>query len=146
MLIGKDYYNGLILDEYKKMQDNLCIINSKLGWIISGRVSSTNGNEEENVMFAMTPVSSCLPANIHLMTTETGSSYFELNIEKLWNLETIGIKSNDNQERDYLVMQIFKKTITKENKRYQVSWPWRTQNHYLCQNYKLSLGRLVKLV
>ena len=59
---------------------------------------------------------------------------------------TIGIKSNDNQERDYLVMQIFKKTITKENKRYQVSWPWRTHNHYLCENYKLSLGRLVKLV
>ena len=74
LLIGKDYYNSLILDEYKKMQDNLCIINSKLGWIISGRVSSTNGNEEENVMFAMTPVSSCLPANIHLMTTEACSS------------------------------------------------------------------------
>ena len=123
-----------------KIQDNLYVINSKLEWFVSGRVSSTNGNEKENVMFAMTPASSCLPANIHLITTEKGSSLFEPNIEKLWNLETIGIKSKDNQEREDLVM--FKKTITKEGKRYRVSWPWRTQNHNLRENYKLSLGRL----
>ena len=44
----------------------------------------------------MTPVSSCLPANIHLMTTERDPSLFEPNIEEVLNLETIGIKSKDN--------------------------------------------------
>ena len=97
LLIGNDYYNDIILDERKKIQDNLYVINSKLGWIISGRVSSTNGNEKENDMFAMTPASSCLPANIHLMNTERDPTLFEPNIEELSNLETIGIKSKHNQ-------------------------------------------------
>ena len=39
MLIGNDYYNDLILDERKKIQENLYIIN---------RFSLTNGNEKEN--------------------------------------------------------------------------------------------------
>ena len=43
----------------------------------------------------MISASSCLAANIHLMTTERNSALFEPNIEKLWNLETIGIKLND---------------------------------------------------
>ena len=54
LLIANDYYNDLILVERNKIQDNLYINNLKFGWIISGRVSSTNGNEKENVMFAMT--------------------------------------------------------------------------------------------
>ena len=74
-------------------------------------------------MFATTLVSSCLPSNIHLMALERDSVLFEANIEELLSLETIGIKSNINQERDDLVMQMFKNTITKENRRYQVSWP-----------------------
>ena len=70
----------------------------------------------------MTPASSCLPASIHLMTTERDYALFETNIEELWNLETIGIKSKDNQERDdMVVMQMFKNTITKEDRRYKVS-------------------------
>ena len=51
LLLSNDYYNDLILDERKKIEDNLYIINLKLGWIISGRVSSTNGNKKENVIF-----------------------------------------------------------------------------------------------
>ena len=93
LLIGNDYYNDIILDKRKKIQDNLYAINSKLGWIISGKVSSTNDNEKENVMFAIAPASSCLLANIHPMTMERGSTLFEPNTEELWNLETIGIKS-----------------------------------------------------
>ena len=45
-MIGYDYYNDLILDERKKIQDNLYIINSKLGWIIS-EVSLTNSNQKK---------------------------------------------------------------------------------------------------
>ena len=59
----------------------------------SGRASSTNDNEKENVMFAMTPASSYLPADIYRMTTERDSALFETTIKELWNLETIGIKS-----------------------------------------------------
>ena len=114
-LIGNNYYNVIILDERKKTQDNLYVINQKLLWIISGRASSTNDNEKENIMFAITPASRYLPVDIDLMTMERDSALFEANIEELWNLETIRIKSKANQERDDLVMQMFKNTITKED-------------------------------
>ena len=39
LLFGNDYYNEIIVDERKKIQDNLSVINSKLGWTISGRAS-----------------------------------------------------------------------------------------------------------
>ena len=39
-------------------------------------------------------------------------------------------------------MQIFQNTITKEDRRYQHSWPWGNQNHNLPKNYELLLGRL----
>ena len=121
LLIANDYYNGIILGKCKKIQDNPYVINSEVEWILSCRASSTNGSEQENVIFAMTPVSSCLPSNIHPMAMERDSVLFEANIEELWNLETIGIKSNINQERDDLVMQMFQNTITIEDRRYQVS-------------------------
>ena len=66
-------------------------------------------------MFAITPASRYLPVDIDLMTMERDSALFEANIEELWNLETIRIKSKANQERDDLVMQMFKNTITKED-------------------------------
>ena len=39
-------------------------------------------------------------------------------------------------------MEMFSNTITKEDRRYQVSWPWRTQNQNLSEKYELSLGSL----
>ena len=46
--------------------------------------------------------------------------------------------------RDYFVMEIFKNIITKEGRRYQISWQWRTQNHNLLENYELLLKRFEK--
>ena len=71
----------------------------------------------------MAPASSYFPADIHLMTTKRDSALFEPSIEEPWNFETIKVKQKDNQEREDLVMQTFKNTVTKD-RRYQVSWPW----------------------
>ena len=43
-------------------------------------------------------------------------------------------------------MQIFKNTITKEDRRYQASWSWRNKNHNLPENHELLLGRLKTLM
>ena len=75
LLVGNDYYNENIPDKHKKIQNNLYVINSKLGWIISDRVLSTINSEKEIVMFEMTPASSCLLANIHLIFTERTQNY-----------------------------------------------------------------------
>ena len=61
----------------------------------------------------------------------------------MWNMETIGIKPDDPKEKDDIVLEMFKNTVTKENKRYSVSWPWRNEDQNLLpENYELSLGRL----
>ena len=39
-------------------------------------------------------------------------------------LETIKVKPKDNQGKHDLIIQTFKKTVTKEDRRYQVSLPW----------------------
>ena len=117
-----------------------------LGWIISGTASSSTDNEKKNTVFPMAPASSYLPADIHLITTKRESTLFEPNIEELWNLETIKVKPKGSQEREDLVMQTFKNAATKEDRRHQVSWPWRTQNHDLLENYEPSLGRLKALI
>ena len=56
LLLSNDYYNDLILDERKKIQDNLYIINLKLGWIISGRASSTMAIKKKMSCFNDTSV------------------------------------------------------------------------------------------
>ena len=45
----------------------------------------------------------------------------------------------------YYITYIFENTITKENNRYYISWPWRDENPCLPENYALSLGRLKSL-
>ena len=42
-------------------------------------------------------------------------------------------------------MKIFKNIITKEGRRYQISWQWRTQNHNLLENYNSYLSVLRKI-
>ena len=76
-------------------------------------------------MLAKTPPLSCLLANIIFMATERDFALFEPTIEELWNLEATEIKSMGKQKRDDLAIQMLKNRITKEDRIYQVSWPWR---------------------
>lgn len=55
-------------------------------------------------------------------------------------------RHKDNEERDNLVKQMFKRTIMKNYRRYRVSCPWKTQNQNLPEYYELSLGRLKTLM
>ena len=55
LLIGNDYYHELIMGERTQIQDGLYLIKSKLGWILSGRLSCSNSETVmENAMFIMT--------------------------------------------------------------------------------------------
>ena len=68
-------------------------------------------------------------------------------MEDLWNLKNIGIKPKGKGERDDLVMDWFKGTASRKDKRYFVSWPWSEENEsYHAENFELSLGRLKSLI
>ena len=65
------------------------------------------------------------------MDEEKHSTIFELNVEDWRYLEMIGIKPNDQSERDELTLNVFKNALTKEKKQYFVSWREEIQVCYL---------------
>ena len=69
---------------------------------------------DNNFMLAMKKMSSYISSNIHLLSIKGDTALFEPNIKELRNLEKIGRKPKDKQERDNLVMQMFNNIITKE--------------------------------
>ena len=62
-------------------------------------------------------------------------------LKAFWDLESIGIKSNESS-----VYQEFEKTITLKSNRYEVSLPWKQFYPELPDHYDLSLKRLLGLL
>uniref|UniRef100_A0AAF5Q6X3 DUF1758 domain-containing protein n=1 Tax=Wuchereria bancrofti TaxID=6293 RepID=A0AAF5Q6X3_WUCBA len=67
-------------------------------------------------------------------------------IDQFWKLEVIGINEQPNDQDDEEALKQFKNSITKENNRYQVCWPWKDKKINLQDNYGLCYGRLKTLV
>lgn len=63
-------------------------------------------------------------------------------LEDFWNIEAIGIHDSQTTKTDDVVKKHFKETLTFEDNRYQVTWPWREDNPDLPVNRDLALGRL----
>ena len=143
ILIGSDYYNDVMTTEKIKIQEGLYVLNSKFGRIITGK-TKTNEKIKENSMLIMTHSSSKILPDLHQFTTTDDSLSTPPNIEELWKLETIGITPPDKVE-DSDVMDHFNKSVYKEDNRYQVAWPWRTEEPNLPENYELCMGRLKSL-
>ena len=61
-------------------------------------------------------------------------------IDKLWDLDTIGVKENETSVYDRFISD-----IKFENSRYSVSLPFKENRLILRDNYQLSLNRLKKL-
>ena len=62
-------------------------------------------------------------------------------IEDLWKLDSIGIKEPIIPDDD-MATEHFENSIQDSDGRYHVSWPWKTNNVELPDNYELARGRL----
>lgn len=147
ILIGSDYYNDIMTGERKVIREGLFALNSKFGWVISGRTRTNTEKPTESSLFVMTHTSSSIPSDIHEFTETDKPLPLPPNLEDFWNLETIGIKPDEPNNTDEIVIEMFKATVMKEGRRYFVRWPWRDEkNDTLSENYELSLGRLKSLM
>lgn len=75
LLIEKDHYYEIMLDERERMQENLYIVKSKLGWITSRRTTTKECRQDERNMFLLT-ISSQIPTELHQMDKEKHSTIF----------------------------------------------------------------------
>ena len=90
ILIGNDHYYDIMLDKREVVQENLYFLESKLGWILSGRTTVRKSQDENTLFLLSTP--NDIPSELHEMNRESQIAMFKPNAEDLRNLENIGIK------------------------------------------------------
>lgn len=85
------------------------------------------------------------PIEMHLGKPEVETLRPELkDLTALWELDHVGIKSDDISNRSKEVMRHFEETVkySSEENRYTVNLPWNEKKQLLPTNFKLALGRL----
>lgn len=82
----------------------------------------------------------------NVYTTVDTVTLMKPDLEDFWNIEAIGIHDSHTTKTDDVVKKHFKETLTFEDNRYQVRWPWREDNPDLPVNRDLALGRLKSVV
>ncbi|KAF0154889.1 MAG: Pao retrotransposon peptidase domain-containing protein [Ignavibacteria bacterium] len=127
ILIGNDYYWELIEGNKVEINDGLFLIESKLGWILTGRLSDIPSS-----------IAQMQEENYTLLSFEQE----DLLAQNFWSLESIGIKDSPYENDDDKALRNFNDTIKFENSRYYVTWPWKERYPHLPTNSKLAVGRL----
>ena len=119
LLIGSDFYLYFILPQRVEIQPGLYMLATKLGWMLSGRVSGMTRNiqtEEipEPNMLVMT-YGLGIQAEINLFTNTDKSIPTKPNIEDFWKLETIGIYDSPlHAHQDNMILKSFHETFRYE--------------------------------
>ena len=63
-------------------------------------------------------------------------------LSDLWNLETIGIGDPIHVRDDDEALNKFNSTICCQEGRYFVTWPWKSEDVELPENFSIAFGRM----
>ncbi|XP_047984500.1 uncharacterized protein LOC125225346 isoform X1 [Leguminivora glycinivorella] len=138
ILIGNDYYFNIIYETKIQLDSNLFLVDSALGWIVSGKTEPQLEEESYVVTYAQT----CIETKLH----QPDSPLCDGDIKNLWELECIGICDSPKATREEEAIKNFNETTVKINNRYTVSWPWITYPPDLPNNFGIAFGRLSSLL
>ena len=130
VLIGNDYYWDLVESSKIQVSPGLYLIDSKFGWLLSGRMKSDQDTSTELSVFGK----EISLSNISFQTD------YEDKLSAFWNLEHIGIKDSAVENDDDRALQKFNDAIIFKNSRYYVTWPWKHFDRPFASNYTLALG------
>jgi len=144
LLIGNDYYLDIVQSERIVIQPGVYLLNSKLGWIVTGRSCDESLENEDVSMLILSP-GNMVGENAAFSEADKSIPRKPC-VEDFWNVESIGVKDSDeNKTDDDIALENFKDKIQFEDGRYQVVWPWKRDNTELPENRGLALGRLSSL-
>jgi hypothetical protein len=139
ILIGADYYWKFITGTTKRgAKPGPVAVLTRLGWVLSGPViqenqrnpsCTTNLNATHVLRIDAEPV----------ITNRTDSLYNQL--EKLWDLETLGIRDNELTTESK-----FMEEINFNGKQYKIKLPFREEHPQLPDNHTGSVKRFNSLI
>lgn len=126
LLIGADYLwrfqtGCMISGEI----DEPVALETSLGWVLSGPLKGRPGSGEHVVAHV-----SCVTEN------QKVNEQLDKNVQKLWDLETLGITDSDEVHEEFV------DNISFNGVRYSVKLPWKEGHDNLPRNYATSLSRL----
>ena len=128
VLVGSDYYWNFVTGETCRGTDGPVAIRSRLGWLLSGAVDSSDGGANACTHLILTNGPNCIP--------EVQDPIQEV-LRKFWEIESIGIvETSHNSTKNFL------SHIQFQDGRYEVSLPWQEGHFELPTHYSLSLNRL----
>ena len=123
ILIGCDHYWKLVTGEVIRGPTAMC---TKLGWVLSGPTCDSDN-----------PTTAVNLITTHTLRTDSIEEGMDVTLKRFWELESLGIRSDENSVYDE-----FQDSIIFKNGRYQVSLPWKKPHPILPNNYDLSKKRL----
>ena len=153
VLIGADlYHHCVFLGEVLRGDDGPLAVSSRLGWLLSGPVT-TNVNtslSENNIVSKL--VLDHFPSRERAID-ETRD--ITASLKEFWKHESLGLIADDeeNEDKPSTGRDVSKTKIEfdKEHKRYEVSLPWKdgivdsvSSDYEMCHNRLLSLYRKLK--
>ena len=104
-------------------------VKMKLGWVLSGPLKGKKVSSVENVNINFVIDSQSLHTNTH-------NASLDKEVQKMWDLETIGIGKVDDVYEDFL------DNVRHTAERYTVKLPWKVGHKPIPTNYSVSLSRL----
>lgn len=148
ILIGNDQLHKFFTnDQHKNLKFGPILRHSIFGWVPTGRHDIDDSFKSydyrpTSVLFALQ--TETINKNRSSLPSELDN--LNLNLEKLWNLETIGIKGTELDNFDDKMLNNFYKTTYVHNNRYVVQWPWKNKGTHIDTNFRMCVARLKSLV
>ena len=122
LLIGADHYWDLVKDHVIRGPGPTAIA-SKLGYLLSGPMPTSSGTSSTTV--------------VNLLQTISSTKGDELDLEKFWSLETMGIspQSEKNDHEVFLENYISDSITRNDDGSYNAKFPWKDDSPMLPTNY-----------
>lgn len=142
LLIGGDYYYDLVHPGYER-QGSLILLPTICGFALSG----THKNKEENTQVEVISVLKVAVSSLEEKLDDSNYKTPKEDLNKLWELDHIGILPNEITQETKDTMEQFEQSITynTQTNQYSVCLPWKNNKSQLPSNFNLALGRLRSL-
>ena len=146
LLIGSDYFWDIIGGDRITLPSGMYMLPSKFGYIVTGRCPEIDKVQHNNSCALFVAIDLSQGSDQSVQCSVNVSITKNPTLEMFWNLETIGIRDPVGAESDDDALMRFGETIRYENGRYQVTWPWKSDDISLPDNYQVAEDRMKSLV